>query len=284
MPTASKTDAEIADLMYQWAALAGGLGIGDDRLRVGGITLDLADTNVAAIIGREYPYEVWAGHFSQRLSDERFISLGIHALRLGLRLNALICYDLERALRLFESIAKEVPWFRESRSVGIHLLGGTDEQLRRIRDLGLAITMTPNLLYEHAEAFGLEKLGDRAIPIRRALDSGIPVALSTDNVPCSMLWTMWEALARWNRTTDGPIGESYLTREEALRLSVQSGHYLTEEEGRRGSIEIGQCADLLVLDGDPLGCSLDDIPRLAVDVVFLDGRVVYERNGVGSRD
>lgn len=141
-----------------------------------------------------------------------------------------------------------------------------------LRDIIGPSTMTPNPLY------GLETLGGRAISVRRVLDAGIPAALSTDNVPCSMLWTMWEALARWNRRPAGPLGESYFTREEAPRLSVQSGHYRTWEEGQRGSIEGGRWADLAVLDDGPLGCRIDELPRIAVEMVLLSGTVIYERN------
>jgi predicted amidohydrolase YtcJ len=276
VPSAAKSDVELADLLSHWAAVAGGRGMGDDYFRVGGVTLDLADPSAAAIIAQGYPYEQWAGHFHQGLSEDRYVRLGAHAVRLGLRLNTLICYDLERALRLFEAVDREVP-IRERRSVGIHLLQATDAQLRRIRALGLAVTMTPNLLWEHAHAFGIDGLGDAALPIRRALDAGIPVALSTDNVPYRMLWTVWEALARWNRPTKRRIGESRLTREEVLRLAVQAGHYLTWDEGRRGSIEAGTVADLVVLDDDPLTCELDRIREISVDLTLVDGRVVHQR-------
>jgi predicted amidohydrolase YtcJ len=276
IPSATKSDAEVMDLLYQWAGVAGGRGMGDSHFRVGGVTLDLADPRSAELIARGYPHDQWAGHFHQGLSDERFIELGAHAIRLGLRLNTLICYDLERALRLFEAVDRQVP-IRDRRCVGIHLMAATDEQLRRIKALGLAVTMTPNLLYEHGQTFGIDTLGDGAIPIRRVLDAGIPVSLATDNVPYSMLWTMWQALARWNRPQARRVGESHLTREEALRLSVQTGHYLTWDEGTRGALASGQAADLVVLDDNPLTCGLDRIRELSVELTICDGRIVHER-------
>lgn len=276
LPTAAKDDAEIAELLYQWAAVAGGHGTGDDFFRVGGVTLDLADPAAAALIAEGYPYEQWAGHFHQGLSDERFVRLGVQAVRLGLRLNTLICYDLERALRLFEAVDRDAS-IREMRCVGIHLVRATDEQLRRIKALGLVLTVAPSLLYEHGQFFGIDTLGDDAMPVRRALDAGIPVALATDNPPSSMLWVMWEALARWHRVSDRRVGDSRLGREEALRLATQTGHYLTWDEDRRGSIEVGKVADLVVLDADPLTCDLDRLRTIAADLVVVDGRVVHER-------
>ncbi|HUF91447.1 MAG TPA: amidohydrolase family protein, partial [Candidatus Limnocylindria bacterium] len=109
--------------------------------------------------------------------------------------------------------------------------------------------------------------------------AGIPVALGTDGVPFSMLWTMWQALARWDDGAGRRLGPSRLTREEALRLSVQAGHVLTWSEDRRGSLEPGKDADLVVLGGDPLTCPEDDIKDLFVDLTMVAGRVVHEAHG-----
>ena len=70
---------------------------------------------------------------------------------------------------------------------------------------------------------------------------------------------------------------SRLGREEVLRLAAQTGHYLTWDEDRRGSIEVGKVADLVVLDADPLTCDLDRLRSIPVDLVLVDGRVVHER-------
>jgi predicted amidohydrolase YtcJ len=156
-------------------------------------------------------------------------------------------------------------------------MGGTDDQLRRFRDLGLAATVTPSLLHNHAKAFSLEGRSDDAMPIRRMLDLGIPVALSTDNVPPSMLFAAWNALSRWDAVNQCAIGQSYLSREEALRLCTQTGHYLNWDEGHRGAIAEGYAADIVVLDGDPLTCPLEMLPHLPIDLTVVDGEIRYER-------
>ena len=40
------------------------------------------------------------------------------------------------------------------------------------------------------DRYGLDKLGSEGIPIRRLLDGGVPVALSTDGVPYSIVGRM----------------------------------------------------------------------------------------------
>jgi len=135
--------------------------------------------------------------------------------------------------------------------------------------------VVPGFLWMAGDRYGLDKLGDDGIPIRRMLDGGVPVALSTDGVPYSMLWTAWEALARWDEDGQRQLGDSRLTREEALRMAAQSGHQLTWNEDRYGSLEVGKVADMVVLAEDPLSCDLDRLKGIPVDRTFLGGRQVF---------
>lgn len=278
VPTAALDDRRVADLFYHYAGIASRRGLGDDMLRVEGITLDAADPRVAELIATGYPYEQWAGHFYQALPHERFVRLGIEAARLGLRVNCLVCYDLEYVLSAYEAIDREVS-IRDRRWVAIHVVHATPAQMKRIKALGLVVTVTPNFLYMASDRFGLDQLRERGIQLRELIDAGIPVALSTDNVPYSMLWTMWEALARWDEDSKSRLGPSHLTREEALRLAVQNGHLLTGNEDRRGSLEPGKVADLVVLGDNPLTCPEDRIKDIPVELTMVGGRVVHERNG-----
>jgi predicted amidohydrolase YtcJ len=114
--------------------------------------------------------------------------------------------------------------------------------------------------------------------LRELIDADIPVALGSDNVPHSMLWTMWEALVRWDEDSKSRLGESRLTREEALRLATQTGHMITWNEDRLGSLEVGKMADLVVLGDNPLRCQEDGIKDIPVDLTIVGGKVVYDRN------
>jgi len=164
---------------------------------------------------------------------------------------------------------------RDRRWVVIHVNQASDAQIRRMKALGVIATVVPGFLWMAGDRYGLDKLGGDGIPIRRMLDGGVPVALSTDGVPYSMLWTAWEALARWDEDGQRQLGDSQLSREEALRLAVQSGHRLTWNEDRYGTLEVGKVADMVVLDEDPLSCDLDRLKDIRVDRTFLGGRQVF---------
>jgi predicted amidohydrolase YtcJ len=275
MPSAAFDDKRLLDLLYHYAGVAGGRGRGDDILRVEGINLGgHADAKVADIIAAGYPYDQWAGHFYQAMTPERFVKLGIEAARLGLRVNCVVSRDLEYALGVYEAIDREVS-IRDRRWVMIHVNQASEAQVRRMRSLGVIATVVPGFLWMASDRYGLDKLGGDGIPIRRLLDGGVPVALSTDGVPYSMLWTAWQALARWDEDGQRQLGESGLTREEALRLAAQSGHRLTWNEDRFGSLEVGKIADMVVLAEDPLTCDLERMKDIAVERTFLGGRQVF---------
>jgi predicted amidohydrolase YtcJ len=275
MPSAAFDDKRLLDLFYHYAGVAGGRGRGDDILRVEGINLGgHADSTVADIIAAGYPYDQWAGHFYQAMTQARFVKLGIEAARLGLRVNCVVSRDLEYALSAYEAIDKEVR-IRDRRWVVIHVNQASDAQIRRMKTLGVIATVVPGFLWMASDRYGLDKLGEQGIPIRRMLDGGVPVALSTDGVPYSMLWTAWEAIARWDDDGQRQLGDSRLTREEALRMAAQSGHRLTWNEDRYGSLEVGKVADMVVLAEDPLSCDLDRLKDIRVDRTFLGGRQVF---------
>ena len=280
LPSSALSRRDLSELLRQWAPSAGGRGMPTGNFRVSGVTLDHADPRVAAPIARDYPYVQWAGHFYQALTNSEFVEIGIEAARQKLRLHFLIAeapprYRVDSTLDMLEEIDRQAP-IRDLRCVGFHMLHATPSQIRRIRNLGLVVTFTPSFIYSQAAALHLDKLGQAAFPIREVLDAGVPVTLGTDNVPPSMLFTAWEALERWDEIGQRHLGESHLTREEVLRISCQTPHYLNWEEDTRGRIAEGIAAELAVFDTDPLTCDIKQLAELKPVLTMVDGRIVHD--------
>jgi predicted amidohydrolase YtcJ len=271
LPSAVFDDERLRDLLLHEAAVAGGRGLGDDVFRVAGVTFGgVADPVVGELTAGGYPYDQWAGHFYQTMAWPRFVALGTEAARLGLRVACVVSRDLEYGLTAYEAIDREVG-LRDRRWVLIHVNQATADQLRRMRELGVIATCTPGFLALAGDRYGLDRLGEDGVPLRALLDAGVPVALGTDGVPYSMVWTMWQALARWDEDGHRRLGDSRLSREEALRMAVQTGHLLTWSEERLGSLEVGKLADLVVLGGDPLSCPEAELRDLRVDLTLVGG-------------
>ena len=273
VPSARLDDREVGDWLRRWADRIAAPGTREGNLALDGICLDFGDPNVARIVATGYPYEQWAGHFYQSVAFDRLVEIATLAAELGIRL-ACIAYDIEALLRAYEAVNARVP-IADRRWVIMHLTRATDDQLRRMKALGVIVTITPNFMYHATTRLGLAELGAEGTPIRRVLDAGIPVALSSDNVPVSMFWAMWSALTRYSADLDTRLGESLLTRAEALRLIARTGHMLSWDEDRRGAIAPGMDADFIVLDRDPLTCPEDEIRELRPVRTFLAGEEVY---------
>jgi predicted amidohydrolase YtcJ len=280
LPSASFGDAVLAAQLATWAPRLSGVGHATGLFREEGVCLDVADPKVACILGCHYPYEHWAGHFYQSLSSERLVALGTQAARLGIRVCVLVCYELERVLQALEAIDACVP-IAGLRWVAVHVTQASATQIERMRRLGLVATVTPAFMHHARDRFDLHRLGAAGTPIRALLDGGVPVALSTDGVPHSMLFAAWQALARRDSESGEVLGDSGLSRGQALRLATVAGHFLTHDETRRGPLSPGMDADLVVLDGDPLDCPLDELPQLPVDLTMVGGRIVYDRQRDG---
>ena len=273
VPSGKMDDREVGDYLRGWADRIAAPGHREGNLATDGICLDFGDPNVARIIATGYPYEQWAGHFYQSVAFDRLVGIATLAAELGIRL-ACIAYDIEALLRAYEAVNAKVP-IADRRWVIMHLTRATDDQLRRIKALGLIVTVTPNFMYHATTRLGLDELGAEGTPIRRVVDAGIPVALSSDNVPVSMFWAMWSALTRYAADLDTRLGESLLARDEALNLMTKTGHLLTWDEDRRGTIAPGMDADFAVLDRDPLTCPEDEIRETRALRTFLGGEEVY---------
>jgi hypothetical protein len=66
-----------------------------------------------------------------------------------------------------------------------------------------------------------------------------------------------------------------LDRETALRMWTENVAWFSGEEGRRGRIEAGQFADLIVPSKDYFGVPEDEIAFLSSELTVVGGRVVY---------
>jgi hypothetical protein len=120
----------------------------------------------------------------------------------------------------------------------------------------------------------------QVLPLRKWLDSGVPVAQSTDYGPYMPMFTFWQSLAR----VAGLTGKSFLTeeqkisREQALRVYTINGARAMFWEDRLGSIEVGKLADMVVLGEDILTCQEEKIPEIPIEMTLIGGKVEYQRS------
>jgi predicted amidohydrolase YtcJ len=63
--------------------------------------------------------------------------------------------------------------------------------------------------------------------------------------------------------------------EEAIRLYTQGSAYLSFDENRNGSIEVGKRADFTVMAADPRRVSPEEVPKIQISMTVVGGEIVY---------
>jgi predicted amidohydrolase YtcJ len=162
-----------------------------------------------------------------------------------------------------------------------HLEDASPETIERIRKLGAGIAVQSRLAVlgeSIAQVWREEKILN-APPLRTVLDAGVPLGAgsgafrSGNYSPMLALW--WLVTGKSITGTAMRNPKQNLTRIEALRAFTLGSAWLTEDENRKGSIEVGKFADLVVLNGDYLNVPVDHIPTLESLLTMVGGRVVY---------
>lgn len=155
------------------------------------------------------------------------------------------------------------------------------ENLRRVRDLGVGITIQNGMSMrglDCASTWTGHQL-THAPPMRTMLDFGIPIAAGTDGtVAC--VYNPWRCIA-WmvtGESIDGApprVESERLTRDEALRLYTSAGAWFSFEEDTRGTLREGAHADLAVLSADPLTVIESEIASIESVLTVVGGQVVH---------
>jgi predicted amidohydrolase YtcJ len=153
--------------------------------------------------------------------------------------------------------------------------------LERLAALGGSIDIQ-NRMSLDGEAF-LKKYGAQAAadapPIARIREMGIPLACGTDANRATS-YNPWIGL-HWlitGKTLGGTKlqgDKNLLDRTEALRLYTAGSAWISGEEGKKGTLEIGKFADLAVLSSDYFGVPVDQIKDIESVMTMVGGKVVY---------
>jgi len=205
------------------------------------------------------------------------------------RMHATYDETISRALDVFERVDKDVPlaglnWFFD------HAETISDKSIDRVAALGGGIAVQHRMAYQ-GEYF-VERYGARAAeatpPIARMLARGVKVSAGTDATRVAS-YNPWVSLA-WMITGRTVAGlqvtpqRNCLDRETALRMWTENVTWFSNEEGRKGRIEVGQLADLVVPDRDFFGCPEAEIADIASLLTVVGGRIVWAAGRFAPED
>src|SRR5574340_190989 len=163
-----------------------------------------------------------------------------------------------------------------------HAILNSNAALQRTKDLGVVISTQPQAIRMFADAlegiWGPERTG-RIVPTRTWLDMGIPLSLSSD-APSMPWWdpqtTLLASILRLSATNKLISPDQALTIDEAIYAHTMGGAYADFAESKKGSLESGKFADLIVWHDDPFSVSTKNIVDLTVDLTMVGGKIVHQ--------
>ena len=205
------------------------------------------------------------------------------------RLHATYDETISRALDVFEKVNQDMPveglhWFFD------HAETISDQSIDRIAALGGGIAVQHRMAYQgeyFVERYGLGA-AEATPPVAKMLAKGVKTSAGTDATRVAS-YNPWVSLS-WlvtGRTVGGlriTPQRNCLDRETALRMWTENVTWFSNEEGKKGRIEVGQFADLVVPDHDFFSCADSDIADTTSDLTVVGGKIVYAKGEFKSLD
>ena len=137
-------------------------------------------------------------------------------------------------------------------------------------------SMQPNFVGQWGLAGGMydHRLGrertTRMNPFASVIKNGVPLVFGSDCMPFDPLYGIHSAV-------NAPYPLQRISPEQALKAYTIGGAYASFEEDKKGTLEAGKQADLIMLDGDPFN-EPTAINDMSVEMTIFDGAIVYEKS------
>jgi predicted amidohydrolase YtcJ len=177
----------------------------------------------------------------------------------------------------------------EHRSATVQAQTIREDQLDKVKQLGMGLTMFPSHLYywgdRHASRFLGPKRTLRMNPMRSIIDRKIPYTIHHDSpvTPTNILDMISFAVNRISLQGDVYGADQAMTVYEALKAVTVNAAYQHFEEKEKGTLEVGKQADFVILSADPLITDKKKLRDIQVLKTINDGEVIYRKEDLLSK-
>lgn len=187
------------------------------------------------------------------------------------------------ALNAFEKAFKE-NGKREARHRVEHAQVVLPGDIHRFRQLGVIASIQPSHCIDDMR-WAEKRIGKRvknSYLFHSFVKAGVKVAFGTDwpVEPLDPMLTLYAAVTR-EFPGGGPDGGWFpaekITLEQAIEFYTLGAAYAEFQEENKGSIKVGKCADLVVLDKNLFNIPTKEILNTKVDLTILGGKVIYRK-------
>ncbi|MBN1960397.1 MAG: amidohydrolase family protein [Deltaproteobacteria bacterium] len=161
---------------------------------------------------------------------------------------------------------------QDHRHTIIHACLPTERGLERCAKLDIGIALQPAFIYWHVEPpeYLDSILGSRLrklMPLKTMCEMGIKLAGGSD-APCTIpdpLFGIWSSC-------NHPRAQESLSIQQALNLYTRNAAWMSFDDDRRGSLEVGKIADMIILDLNPLAIEPQKLKEIKVKQLLLAGK------------
>jgi hypothetical protein len=158
----------------------------------------------------------------------------------------------------------------------------TEQTMKTMASDGIWTTAQPNFTYNlegrYLSVLDGERL-DHINPMATPIAQGVNVVMSSDNLPIGPMVGLYSAITRKGMNGHQFALSEAISREDAIRLYTAKAAAVAFDEAKKGTIEPGKFADLIVLDKDPLTVPVELLLQTKVDQTYVDGKLVWNRTG-----
>jgi predicted amidohydrolase YtcJ len=150
-----------------------------------------------------------------------------------------------------------------------------------------ALNMTPsfhiNHIYYYGDSLAESIIGteraDKLLPVKAAFELKMRPTLHADApmFPTDAFSLIKTAVTRKTRSGRVLGKEQAITVQQGLRALTINGAWQLYEDERLGSIEKDKFADLTILSANPYTVDADELDKIKVNQVYLQGELVYKR-------
>lgn len=171
---------------------------------------------------------------------------------------------------------------KERRTTIIHSQFVRSDQL----DKYVEYKMIPSLYTEHTFFFADAHIKNRGLeqasfisPMKTAIEKGLRPTNHTDfNVaPLDQMMVIWTAVNRVSRKGEIIGEDERVSPYQALQAITINAAYQYFEEDKKGTLEKGKLADLVILDHNPLKIDPMKIKNIQVQETIKEGKTIFKK-------